>query len=588
MGTSWANQRRSMDVLASLSAAADPISLTGSSNGASGQDDSGADHGRLAAGSSDAQGSSITAAARDQDHPAVTDEASMLEAEKAAVATLALVAAGPGRKRAERSRNDFLLQRAMGSDEVSAAEATAVAALAQNGRDSPRKRARQLDFGGKSSAGTDAVFAQAYPIKNQPHDDGDDEQPLSPSSAAGTLLGLIGAAAQWYGDTGGPSTPNKRKACNCKNSKCLKLYCECFASGSYCNVSCNCQSCQNNEHFQSQRKSAIDATLERNPMAFRPKIAASTLYVEQSPSAQGRHTKGCHCKKSGCLKKYCECFQAGVLCSAQCKCHECKNTEESMERKALLTSSGWHVATPHANSSKDRLGSTPSPVVSKHPRHLHSPCSLAARRSSFGQDEGYHPILDPDEEMLLPRMGGGGEGSGAAIALQVQETMMNLRLAHKSSAAGCHVASSVLGLPQEREVKLAERTTVRNCLSDPMLFNLCRVLLLSAKKVADSGSELPAGAALAAASDAQERKARKLVEAAGKASEVSDATANAASASGVNGKHAGSEEGKQAGSAHAADSDVPLEQRMQGAVLLELRHYLGQMQAIIDAGPSGQ
>ena len=32
--------------------------------------------------------------------------------------------------------------------------------------------------------------------------------------------------------------------CNCKKSRCLKLYCECFAADSYCH-GCHCQSCMN-------------------------------------------------------------------------------------------------------------------------------------------------------------------------------------------------------------------------------------------------------------------------------------------------------------------------------------------------------
>ena len=34
----------------------------------------------------------------------------------------------------------------------------------------------------------------------------------------------------------------------------------------------------------------------------------------------------CNCTKSNCLKKYCECFKAGIHCSQLCRCRDCDNT----------------------------------------------------------------------------------------------------------------------------------------------------------------------------------------------------------------------------------------------------------------------
>ncbi|KAG7462358.1 hypothetical protein JOB18_045025 [Solea senegalensis] len=93
-----------------------------------------------------------------------------------------------------------------------------------------------------------------------------------------------------------------RKPCNCMKSHCLKGYCECFAGGVMCS-NCNCFNCHNNEKHEMERQ------------------RATKLYLGRKANAN----RGCTCKRSGCLKNYCECYEAGIICATRCLCVGCQN-----------------------------------------------------------------------------------------------------------------------------------------------------------------------------------------------------------------------------------------------------------------------
>ena len=130
--------------------------------------------------------------------------------------------------------------------------------------------------------------------------------------------------------------PTKRKvSCNCKNSRCIKLYCECFRNETFCK-DCNCECCLNKTDNPT-RKNTIAMIKQKNPSAFEPKFKPNkerfrSFVSEPKTDVVGNPldvfieiSRGCNCKNSNCRKKYCECFQYGIECSAKCKCENCLN-----------------------------------------------------------------------------------------------------------------------------------------------------------------------------------------------------------------------------------------------------------------------
>ena len=122
--------------------------------------------------------------------------------------------------------------------------------------------------------------------------------------------------------TNSNGTNKKYMGCNCKNSGCLKRYCECFSRMKYCDSNCQCKNCLNNIKFEKERTEAIKLYLVKSPVSFK-KINMDLNNIT------------CNCKKSNCLKNYCECFQFGLKCTYSCGCVDCKN-RNLLEKKLFF------------------------------------------------------------------------------------------------------------------------------------------------------------------------------------------------------------------------------------------------------------
>eukprot|EP00775_Hariotina_reticulata_P006431 gene6430-biopygen8230 len=253
-------------------------------------------------------------------------------------------------------------------------------------------------------------------------------------------------------------------------------YCECFASGRYCDH-CNCVNCFNNKDSESVRQSAVEAILERNPNAFRPKIQTADgdthpQSVRNAPDGTVRHTKGCNCKKSSCLKKYCECFQGSIYCTEICKCVDCKNYDGSEARAQVLS-----LADPYSHSQIHQ-------VAAQHAAAAAAAAALKRPRLQVMQPSASTALLQAQSAALQQLAAAAGTGTASVQLPQLQGLSTGLPAATAAPPAAPPPAAltPAPATPPQRHPML---DVVHDLVKPAMIEELCQLLLLVAKEEAD-------------------------------------------------------------------------------------------------------
>merc|ERR1711959_834709 len=85
---------------------------------------------------------------------------------------------------------------------------------------------------------------------------------------------------------------------------------------------------------QTPKQPRLDVRNSANPASVVPlcqKPPAQNSKKEQREQREQKGVRLCKCRKSKCLKLYCECFAAGSFCGTDCLCTDCGNTYDNPE-----------------------------------------------------------------------------------------------------------------------------------------------------------------------------------------------------------------------------------------------------------------
>ena len=210
------------------------------------------------------------------------------------------------------------------------------------------------------------------------------------------------------------SKEKSSQKCNCMKSKCLKLYCECFAAGRYCE-GCNCKDCHNDKSFEPERSNIMNKMKNKKDNAFLPKITEDK-----------QHLKGCKCSKSNCRKKYCECFQNKIECSINCRCIGCKNCSEEVNKEKEVFNS--------RENNVNQIGYNSKNLINTSLKNYNSELKLTNKEISFKKEEEYE---DENEE-------------------ETYKNLNNYNNNHDNSSIKVKEESRLTGVKREKESEISE------------------------------------------------------------------------------------------------------------------------------------